>query len=117
MVWNASLRGPRPRKTEPLPTRRGCDQRSVEILYGDRTMTRDTAIGIVIHSLVTGFLVLAAMKGVTSANGELWVLATYLGASVGATLYPDLTTRVWVMTGSVMASFLWEFVLHHAVGK
>jgi hypothetical protein len=80
-------------------------------------MTRDTAIGIVIHSLVTGFLILAAMKGVTSANGELWVLATYLGASVGATLYSDLTTRVWVMTGSVMASFLWEFVLHHAVGN
>ena len=87
------------------------------MLYGDRAMTRDTAIGIVIHSLVTGLLILAAMQGAASANGEVWVLATYLGASVGAILYPDLTTRVSVMAGSVMAAFLWEFVFNHAVGK
>ena len=80
-------------------------------------MTRDTAIGIVIHSLVTGLLILAAMQGAASSNGEVWVLATYLGASIGATLYPNLTTRVSVMAGSVMAAFLWEFVFNHAVGK
>lgn len=80
-------------------------------------MTRDTAIGIVIHSLVTGLLILGAMQGAVSANGEVWVLATYLGASIGATLYPDLTTRVSVMTGSIMAAFLWEFVFNHVVGK
>lgn len=80
-------------------------------------MTRDTAIGIVIHSLVTGFLILAAMQGAASSNGEVWVLATYLGASIGATLYPNLTTRVSVMAGSVMAAFLWEFVFNHVVGK
>ena len=80
-------------------------------------MTRDTAIGIVIHSLVTGLLILAAMQGAASSNGEVWVLATYLGASIGATLYPNLTTRVSVMAGSVMAAFLWEFVFNHVVGK
>lgn len=80
-------------------------------------MTRDTAIGIVIHSLVTGLLILAAMQGAASSNGEVWVLATYLGASVGTILYPDLTTRVSVMAGSVMAAFLWEFAFNHVVGK
>lgn len=34
-------------------------------------MTRDTTIGIVIHSLVTGLLILAAMQGAASANGEV----------------------------------------------
>lgn len=57
------------------------------------------------------------MQGAASANGEVWVLATYLGASIGATLYPDLTTRVSVMAGSVMAAFLWEFVFNHVVAK
>lgn len=75
-------------------------------------MNRDKVIGIILHSAVTGFLLQAAMEGTAMPSADLWVLATYVGATIATDMYPDLPTRVRVMIGSVVASFAWSYLLH-----
>lgn len=90
---------------------------AVDALSGGQTMTRDAIIGTIIHSAVTGFLLLSAMQGAATPSRDMWVIATYLGATFATNLYPDLTTRVRITISSVVAAFVWEYLLNHASGK
>jgi hypothetical protein len=80
-------------------------------------MKRGEIIGVIIHSVVTGFLLLAAIEGAASQDAALWVGLTYVGATIGADMYPNLTTRVNIMIGSIVASFAWNYLFYHAFGK